>query len=196
MIMKETKNGEEQVSDQFINSDSSTESMENAITNVGIYFGDPVSLLGENGWIKVYDDETGNLLHEFTKSDWSKYTENSPYKYDVQVKHIRVVTSETKASKSIDVYHVKKLDDEYITQNYTREQFDDFKYIKSTLVGYVGENYINTDTHSANYEAPYSMANLSINKSTISTQETEKDMEISIEAAGNENANQEKWLNS
>ena len=195
MIMKETKDGETQVSDQFVKADSTTESMENITTNIGIYFGNPVNLLGENGWIKVYDDETGNLIHEFTKADWSKYTENNPYKYDVQIKHIRVETSETNASNSISVYHVKKLDDEYITNNYTREQFDNLKYIKSTLTGYVGENYINTDTHSAYYEAPYSLATISLSKNTISTQETEKNMQIKIEIQGDENANQEKWQN-
>ena len=195
MIMKETKDGETQVSDQFIKADSTTESMENITTNIGIYFGNPVNLLGENGWIKVYDDETGNLIHEFTKTDWSKYTENNPYKYDVQIKHIKIVTSETNASNSISVYHVKKLDDEYITNNYTREQFDNLKYIKSTLTGYVGENYINTDTHSANYEAPYSLATISLSKNTISTQETEKNMQIKIETQGDESANQEKWQN-
>ena len=195
MIMKETKDGETQVSDQFIKADSTTESMENITTNIGIYFGNPVNLLGENGWIKVYDDETGNLIHEFTKADWSKYTENNPYKYDVQIKHIRVETSETNASNSISVYHVKKLDDEYITNNYTREQFDNLKYIKSTLTGYVGENYINTDTHSANYEAPYSLATISLSKNTISTQETEKNMQMKIEIKGDESANQEKWQN-
>ena len=195
MTMKETKNGEAQVIDQFIKADSTTERMENITTNIGIYFGDSISLLGENGWIKVYDDETGNLIHEFTKADWSKYTENNPYKYDVQVKHVRVETSETEASQSISVYHVKKLDDEYITKNYTREQFDNLKYIKSTLTGYIGNSYINTDTHSANYEAPYSLATISLSKNAISTQETEKDMQIKIETVGDENANQEKWQN-
>ena len=144
MIMKETKNGDAQVSDQFIKIDSTTESMENITTNIGIYFGNPVNLLGENGWIKVYDDETGNLLHEFTKSDWSDYTENNPYKYNVQVKHVRVETSETNPNQLISIYHVKNLDDEYITKNYTREQFDNLKYINSTLTGYVGNSYINT----------------------------------------------------
>ena len=195
MTMKETKDEEAQVSDQFIKADSTTESMENITTNVGIYFGNSSSLLGENGWIKVYDEETGNLLHEFTKVDWNKYTSNNPYKYDISVKHVKIVTSETEANKAINIYHVKKLDDEYITENYTREQFDNLKYIKSTLSGYIGEDYINTDTHNANYEAPYSLATISLSKTAISTQETEKNMQIIIDAVGNENANQEKWQN-
>ena len=192
IIMKETKDGEAQVSDQFIKADATTESMENVTTNIGIYFGDPVNALGENGWIKVYDDETDNLIHEFTKADWDKYTENNPYKYDTQVKHVRVETSEVESNRSMRVYHIKKLDDEYITQNYTREQFDNFKYIKSTLTGYVGNSYINTDTESVDYEAPYSLATINLSKDAISTQETEKNMQIKIEAHGDERANQEK----
>ena len=195
MIMKETKDGEAQVSDQFIKADATTESMENVTTNIGIYFGDPVNALGENGWIKVYDDETDNLIHEFTKADWDKYTENNPYKYDTQVKHVRVETSEVESNTRMRVCHIKKLDDEYITKNYTREQFDNFKYIKSTLTGYVGNSYINTDTESGDYEAPYSLATINLSKDAISTQETEKNMQIKIEAHGDESANQEKWQN-
>ena len=195
LVMKETKDGVAQVSDQLIKSDSSTESMENFVANVGIYFSNPMKLLGDDGWIKVYDDETGVLLHEFNKSDWNKYSEGSPYKYDIPVKHIRVVTSATQPSKAITVYNVKKVYDDYVTTNYTREQFDNFNYIKSTLTGYAGESCINTDTHDVKYEAPFSIATVEINKEAISTQETEKDMYISIVANGEENANQEKWEN-
>ena len=193
--LKETKDGEAQVSDLFIKSDSSTESTENAISNIGIAFSDPVNLLGEDGWIKVYDDETGDLIHEFTKDDWSKYSEENPYKYPYQIKHIRVETSATSASASFTVYNIKEIDDEYIIENYTREEFDNLKYIKSTLVGYVGNSYLNSDIYSATYETPFSYAKVVLNKNAISTQETEKDMEIKINAQANEQSNQEKWKN-
>ena len=195
MIMKETKDGENQISDEFIKSDSTTDSMESLVSNIGIYFSNAEYCLGSDGWIKVYDDTTGVLLHEFNKNDWSDYSEGNPYKYDLPVKHIKIVTSETKASSSIDAYNVKKLDDEYITTNYEREQFDNLKYIKSTVTGYVNDSYINTDTQNALYESPYSMATLVLSKDAISTQETEKNMQIKIEALGNEKNNQDKWLN-
>ena len=195
ITLKETKNGEAQVSDQFIKADSSTESMEELTSNIGIYFGDLTNLLGEEGWIKIYDDETGILIHEFNKSEWAEYSENNPYKYDLPVKHIKIVTSETKANASINVYNIKKLDDEKVTTKYNREQFDSLKYIKSTLTGYLGEENINTDTQIANYEANFSLANISINKDKISTQETEKNMQIKIETVGDEKSNQDKWQN-
>ena len=195
LVMKETETGKNQVSDEFIKADSSTESMENVTSNVGIYFSNPVNLLGKDGSIKVYDDETGELLHEFTKSDWNNYSESSPYKYEVPVKHIRVETSATLPNYSMSVYNVKKLDDAYITTNYTREEFDNLKYIKSTLSGYVGENHVNTDTHTAHYEEQYSMADIKLSKTAISTQETEKNMQITISILGEENLNQKKWKN-
>ena len=193
--LKETKDNEAQVVDQFIKLDSSLEPMTNVTTNVGIAFSNPVSLLGEDGWIKVYDDESGELIHEFTKDDWSKYSESNPYKYDHKINHVRVVTSATEPNSNLTVYNIKQLDDEYITSNYTKAQFDNFKYIKSTLVGYVGSSFLNSDTHSANYESPFSYARVELEKSAISTQETEKNMKIKINAQANEDANQEKWKN-
>ena len=185
MVMKETKNEEQQVSDQFIKTNGTSDSMENLATNVGIYFSNPRSLLGENGWIKVYDEETDELLETFTSKNWEKYNASEPYTYKMPVRHIRIETSQTNASSSITVYNVKQLDDEYITQNYTRSQFDTLQSIKSTLTGYIGESYVNTDTKSGEYWAPYSSVTLNASKNTLSTQETEKNMQLTISASGN-----------
>ena len=175
LVMKETKNGETQKVDNFIKTDSSKASMEEVTTNVGIGFSGADNLLKEDGWIKVYDEETGDLLATFTKNDWNKYTSSNPYRYELPVKHIRVETSETKAETSFYVYNIKELDDEYITTNYTREEFDKLQYIESNLVGYLGGTYINTDVHQAHYEAPYSLAEISIsNNSNINTSNRKK----------------------
>lgn len=92
IIMKESKDDDK--SDEFIKSDGSIDSMENLTTNVGIYFSGALNeLLGENGWIKIYDDETDELLEIFTKKNWSQYNYSNPYKYSEPVKHIRLETS-------------------------------------------------------------------------------------------------------
>ena len=194
LVMKETQDGAEQVADQFIKTDGSQESMENVTRNVGIGFSGANNMLKEDGWIKVYDEDTGDLLVTFTQNDWSKYTQSNPYRYEVPVKHIRIETSETNASTSMYIHHVKELDDEFIITNYTREQFDEFQYIKSTLVGYLGENYINTDTHQANYEAPYSLAEITLSNNTLSTQTTEKNLKITINATKENASNQIGWI--
>ncbi len=195
MTMKETKTGGTQITDQFIKNDTTTISMEEITSNIGIYFTNPVSLLGDNGWIKVYDDQTGNLIETFTKENWNKYTANNPYTYKTPVKHVRIETSETSANNSLTVYHVKKLDDTYITEHFTKQEFDNLKYIKSTLAGYLGGSYINQDTHQADYEAPFSIATVTVSKTAISTQETEKNLKVTINAKGDNNSNQVKWIN-
>ena len=182
LIMKETENEQTQVTDQFIKTDGNQESMENLTTNIGIGFSGADNMLKEDGWIKVYDEDTGNLLVTFTKQDWNKYTQYNPYKYEIPVKHIRVETSNTNANSSIYIYNQKELDDDYITTTYAKEEFDKFQYIKSTLAGYIGETYINTDTHQANYEAPYSVADIGLSNNTISTQVTEKNEKMTITA--------------
>ena len=201
ITMKETKTGDAQVTDQFIKNDNTTESMENLTTNVGIGFGGADRLLGSEGWIKVYDEETDNLLVTFTSNGiddtekWGNYTEATPYKYEFPVKHIRVETSSTNVSSSIVVYNIKKLDDGYITENYTKEEFDNFTYIQSKLVGYTENTYINTSTHQAKYEAPYSIAKIELSKKTLSTQETEENDIITITANANSDYNQIGWYN-
>ena len=195
ITMKETKNDQEQVVDQFIKTDSSQESMEDVTSNVGIYFSGMDDLLGTEGYINVYDEETDNLLVTFTADDWNKYTSSNPYRYETAVKHIRVETSPAvKNDTHFYVYNVKELDDEEILTKYERTQFDELQYIKSQLVMYIGETLIGTDTHQANYEAPYSIASISISNNTLSTQVTEENDIITITADANESANQVKWI--
>ena len=196
LVMKETATENAQVTDQFIKTNAEEESTDDVVSNVGVYFSGADKILGEDGWIKVYNEETGDLLVTFTKNDWNKYSSGNPYKYELPVKHIRVETSSIVEDESyLYVYNIKEIDDSKITEKYERAQFDELQYIKSTLVGYVGETYVNTDTHQANYEAPISVANIRISKNTISTQATEKNEIITIEAEGNTNYNEVEWKN-
>ena len=195
VVMKETATGAEQVADKFIKKDFTREMMENLTANVGIGFANADNFLDEDGWIKVYDDETDDLIETFTKENWSKCTETSPYLFDLPVKHIRVETSKTQAEQYFTVYSIKELDDDYITTNYAREQFDELQYINSQVSMYVGDKLLGTANHSANYESPYSIASLSISKNTLSTQVTEEDYNIVISVYGNESMNQALWNN-
>ena len=93
------------------------------------------------------------------------------------------------------VYSQKQLDDEYITTNYTKEEFDNLKQIRSNLNVYAGTNLLGDSTSTANYEAPYSVASLSISKNTLSTQITEENEVLTIKATADESANQVAWSN-
>ncbi len=193
IVMKETENGKTQIADSFIKTNSNKESMENITTNIGIGISGADGLLKEDGWIKVYDDNTGDLLVTFTKENWNDYTSNNPYIYELPVKHIRIETSDANADSYFYIYNIKELDDNYITTNYTRDEFNDLQYIESNLVGYIGGTYINTDTNQASYQAPYSIAGIGLSNNTISTQTTEENEKIIITAHYNSSSNQVGW---
>lgn len=195
LVLKETPDGQEQISDNFIKVDSSKESMENATSNIGIAFSGADNLLKEDGWIKVYDDETGDLLATFTKEDWSNYTSENPYTYEFPVKHIRVETSDTNANSTIYVYNLKVLDDEYITTTYTREDFDNFKNIESSFVAYMNGTDLGTSEGTALYEEPFSIAKVGISENIIPIQSTTKNEKITISASYDSANNEGGWVN-
>ena len=60
---------------------------------------------------------------------------------------------------------------------------------------YLGDNYVGTDTHQAIYEAPISVATLSVSPTTMSTQVTEENAKITIETEVNSNSNETGWKN-
>ena len=199
VIMRETENKEDgYTSDQFLKANDVKDSMEDVSSFIGIYFSDPTNMLGKNGEIKVYDDETEILLETFNKDNWNKYTKTTPYRYKMPVKHIRIETSNINKNSALSVYHIKELDDEAILKKYTKDDFDSLIQIQSTLAGYLEDTeseHINTDTHFADYETPISVANINASKTAISTQETEENFEIKIQTEASEYNNEEKWIN-
>ncbi|MBR2745012.1 MAG: hypothetical protein IKE01_06965 [Clostridia bacterium] len=196
--MYETEN----TKDEFETTSSQYISMEDLTTNVGIYFSGAESSLGSDGYIKVYDNDTGTLLKEFNSRTWNSYTRANPFRFDSSVKHLKIETSSTVEGNYFYAYMVKELDDEYITENFTKEEFDNFKYIKTNLYGkatYEVEgsepgSYTGTLTSKALYVAPTSIANISIRDSYISTRET-KENEIITITPDTTSYQTQKWLN-
>ena len=193
--------------DSFRNTATEYISMEELMTNRGIYFGGATSTLGQDGWIKVYDAETDALIETFTSSNWNSYSSSNPYIYENKVKHIRVETSATNEESSFYVYNIKELDDAYITENFTREEFDNITYIYSYLDGYMlakteeGQEteetsywYKGTASNSALYAAPTSVANITIKENTISTKATAENQVITI-TTDTSGYNEQGWKN-
>ena len=196
VVMKETK---EKYTDQFLNTSNNYTDMLNYIENIGIYFTGASKCLGDNGYINVYNDETNELIHKFTKDDWGTYTENNPYKYEVGIKHIRVETSDAKQESNFNVYHIKEINDELLTEEISKQDFDEFSKIYSYLQGSVqisGKSSMDSVNKIgiANYEDKVSYASIGISKSQISTQETQENFEIYINTVAN-TFNDSKWKN-
>ena len=189
ITLKETPVGQSQVTDQFLHADGTYSTMEELTTNVGIYFNNLNNIISTDGEIKVYDEETGSLLLTVNKSSFNKYTQSNPYRFEVPVKHLRVEAYGMQKSSSLTVTTIKELDDEYITTNFTEEEFHNLKQIKSTLSAIrEGESEI-TVSRNALYEIPTSIAKISISKNVLSTQATEKNDNIVITAEYNQYSN-------
>ena len=197
ILMKENANP---YTDQFLNSEAQYFNMSDYTKNIGIYFSNASNILGDDGYINVYNDETGELIHKFTKDDWNNYSSSNPYKYETPVKHIRVETSSASQNSSLTVYNVKQIDDNVLTTTFTREDFDKLEKVYTYLTGSIqkeGEadyTKINDATASALYEEPISVATISMNRKVLGTQAQEKNVNLSISTTSNY-YNMQKWAN-
>ena len=170
-------------------------SMEPYSSIVGINFKNSSEAIKADGWIKVYDDETDDLLVEFTKSDLAKYENEKIYEFENPVKFIRIETSEVISQKSIAIHLSKKIDDEELTANFSKDEFGKLAKIKSYMYIKRDDTAKGCFTCLASYEEEYSDASLLIKKSTLSTQVTEKNDQLTIHANADENSNQIAWKN-
>ena len=186
--------------DRFLNTESTYFNMSDYTKNTGIYFSNIENTLGEDGYIKVINDETGEEIHTFTKEDWNNYSSSSPYMYAEPVKHIRIETSKANKNASFYVYNIKEIDDNVLTATFTKEEFDKLEYVYTYLTGNVktegSAEYtkINDDTANARYEEPISVASITVNRDTIGTQNTEKDIDLKI-TTRNDYYNMKGWTN-
>lgn len=194
VVMSERDEAGNRVSDNFIFNDLTEGDMTGFVSNVGIAFSGADAFLGADGWIKVFDDDTDELIATFNKSNWSSYTEDGYYKYALPVKHVRVETSKTNVSAGLYVYNIKEIDNEVLAGVYSEEQVSSARYIESTVTASVG-SYVGTVKASAIYGVPYSLTNLTISQDSFSTQTTEKNCMVEIEAVFQENANENEWKN-
>ena len=193
IVLKESNNGNEIISDNLRKSDSSMESMNNFVHNKSIEFTDLNGFLTDDGEILVYNDETDELLLTINKQNFKKYNERV-YNFKYPVDHVRVEIKGYNKGKYIRINTIKELDDEYITTNYSESEFDDFKYIFSYLNGYLDNEKFDSVSNRALYTAPFSYATISVSKKTLSTQVVEKNEKITINAEYDYKKNQIGWL--
>ena len=193
------KEQEDKKVDEFLSVDGSYVSMEDYIANVGIYFSGLSSALGENGYIKIYNDESNELIETFTKEDFNTYTESNPYMYSEKVKHIRAEISEISDSSVISIMNIKELDDKKIVENISREKFDDYVRIYTYLNGNVSFKNDQSDSkntiESASYRETESSLKVTLTPEDITNQEMSKNQKIVL-TTQNENFNQSKWKNA
>lgn len=188
---------EETQGDRFLNSAGTYSSMDKYIKTNGIYFSNADNILSDDGWIKVYDGVSGELLETFTSENWGKYNSTNPYYFGQPVDSIKVETSKAADSSYLYVYQIKEIDDELLTEDLSYEDFENLNYIYSYLKGSLYSNStlteINNDENYAYYEAPVSLATFTIEPDVITNQETKTvDFKITTESS---RYNESKWQN-
>ena len=177
-------------------------SLDDCTTNIGIYIENAKAMLGENGYIKVYDnDKTGEdaLIASFTAETWDKYSKESPFYYKDSVKNIRIETSESAQNTTLIIHNVKEINDKVLASKQSKEEFDKLNLMYTNLTGKVYNE--NSDeigaenrTEVAYYEDEESRAYVSIGKTKIPTTEETKDVAIIVRTVS-ENYNESKWKN-
>lgn len=182
VIMKETP---EKYTDEFLDTSDNHISMLRYTDNIGIYFSGAGNLLGDEGYINVYNDETNELIHTFTKDDWANYDSHDFYKYETPIKHIRIETSATVKDKNFGVYNVKNINDGLLTQEISKEDFEELAYVYSYLTGRVtySEQASSESVNKigiAEYSGKKALATISTENSKIETKETTNNYKIYI----------------
>ena len=194
MIMSETREENEKYGDKF-----SDIVMDDYILNTGIYFENADEILGETGEIKIYNNDTNELIKTFTAKDWKIYTKQNPYKYETPVKHIRVETSKANINSTLVVYNIKELQTVKFVQNYTLEQLKQMNTVYTYMTGVCNiegqESGIRNVLDYAEFIEEKSMATISVSKNQLETQETTQNQQITITARCN-NIGDSKWKNA
>ena len=109
--------------------------MEDYTTNVGVYFQDVTQMLGNDGTISIYNNETNELIKTFVKDEWEQYTKSNPYRYDEKVKHIRVETSSAANNTVSYVYNIKELDLKKVVEDFTKDEIKAINFVYSHIKG-------------------------------------------------------------
>ena len=102
-----------------------------------------MSLLGDNGWIKVFDADTGNLIKKCTE-------DGKKYEYGKGYKKIRIETSEVNTPGTISLSNLVEIDNEALKKEYTKEQFNNFTKLATS-----SNAYIKVEKNSEYSEEPY-----------------------------------------
>ena len=88
----------------------------------------PSVLLGNDGWIKIFDNDTNELIGVFNSSNWDTYI-NSPFIYGKDIKNIKVLTSKLNKGVNYVIANIMKIDDMFVKNNINRDVFNGFNNI-------------------------------------------------------------------
>ena len=92
----------------------------------------PKAMLGDDGWIKVYNNDTNELIAAFNSSNWNSYIDK-PFIYENDVANIRVLTSKLLTPAMFKIENVMNISDREIVDEINKNEFDKLNYINKHI---------------------------------------------------------------
>ena len=121
----------------------------------------PKAMLGDDGWIKVYNNDTNDLIAAFNSSNWNSYIDK-PFIYENDVANIRVLTSKLITPAMFKIENVMNISDREIVDEINKNEFDKFNYINKHI-DYSSKLTANSSEFTGNGNADISVSYYEVN---------------------------------
>ena len=92
----------------------------------------PKTMLGDDGWIKVYNNDTNELIAAFNSSNWGSYIDK-PFVYENDVANIRVLTSKLVNPTMFKIENVMNISDKEVVDEINKDKFEKLNYINKHI---------------------------------------------------------------
>ncbi|MBB1548446.1 MAG: hypothetical protein HG450_000315, partial [Clostridiales bacterium] len=121
----------------------------------------PKAMLGDDGWIKVYNNDTNDLIAAFNSSNWNSYIDK-PFIYENDVANIRVLTSKLVTPAMFKIENVMNISDREIVDEINKNEFDKLNYINKHI-DYSSKLTANSSEFTGNGNADISVSYYELN---------------------------------
>lgn len=164
------------ISDELVRTDLSKETTEDFVAYEAIKVNNAEKVLGEDGWIKVYDTETNSLIAMITKEKFDQ-----EFYFDVLAKNIKIETSEViSVDMPLYVSCIKSVEVKKVIEKYTEDDFKEFNKISSNVEGKIGDKTIDAKIAIADLHAPISSLEVTTSEKNIVADGNEKNITLSL----------------
>ena len=92
----------------------------------------PKTMLGDDGWIKVYNNDTNELIAAFNSSNWGSYIDK-PFVYENDVANIRVLTSKLVNPTMFKIENAMNISDKEVVDEINKDKFGKLNYINKHI---------------------------------------------------------------
>ena len=170
---------------------NTTYDLTDVVSYKGIYFENARNASN----IKIYNDETNELIDEFEQV--TNINAQNPYMYDEGVNKIRVEVGSLGAFSKLKIINIKQLDDKQLSEKFTKEQFNDMTGIYSYLsYSFKNESSEGYSEHAGygEYNDEESNVTMEVSNKEIQTNELSTEQTITIKTSAYE-YNQIGWKN-